>query len=405
MIRHGYHVSAGCCLRMPRSSPFSLLPSDSSDRAFTLVELLVVITIIGILIALLLPAVQAAREAARIAECQNHLKQLALGCLNHESINGRFPTGGWGWAWTGDPDRGDNWRQPGGWIYNILPYIEQQALHDIGTGLPLGSPAALAAGTQRISTPIGFLHCPTRRRAIAYPWPASIWWSFPTNFNTPSSRTLVARSDYAICGGDYWTYGAWPNPVQNAYGGPRPTVSSAGYLYIDGPVYHDAQLVAASTVLSPYWPSGVPGPAMANGVSFVVSMIAVSDVTDGLSNTYLLGEKNLCPDAYDNGMDGGDDGFALQGCDYETYRFANDYSNCHDSTGRACTQYGTPSGPFPDRPGDFTHALSFGSAHLAGFNMALCDGSVRMVDYAIDLTTHAHLANRRDGAAIDPRNF
>ena len=90
---------------------------------FTLVELLVVITIIGILIALLLPAVQAAREAVRIVQCQNHIKQLSLGCLDHESATGRFPTGGWGWAWTGDPDRGTDWRQPGGWIYNVLPDI------------------------------------------------------------------------------------------------------------------------------------------------------------------------------------------------------------------------------------------------------------------------------------------
>src|SRR3977135_3561541 len=73
---------------------------------FTLVELLVVIAIIGILVALLLPAIQAAREGARRAQCKSNLKQLALGCLNHHDTQKHFPTGGWGYQWVGDPDRG-----------------------------------------------------------------------------------------------------------------------------------------------------------------------------------------------------------------------------------------------------------------------------------------------------------
>src|SRR6187431_638694 len=104
--------------------------------AFTLVELLVVIAIIGVLVALLLPAVQAARESARRMQCQNHLKQFGLAFHSHADTFSHLPTGGWGWSYVGDPDEGFAEKQPGGWLYNILPFIEQKALREIGAGTP-----------------------------------------------------------------------------------------------------------------------------------------------------------------------------------------------------------------------------------------------------------------------------
>src|SRR6478736_8706160 len=133
----------------------------SLQSGFTLVELLVVIAIIGILVALLLPAIQAAREAARRAQCKNHLRQIAVGCLNYESSNKAFPAGGWGFRWMGDPDRGMGRGQPGGWVYQVCPYLEETVVFSVGKGMPDAQKRTELQ--KQMAAVIPVFNCPSRR--------------------------------------------------------------------------------------------------------------------------------------------------------------------------------------------------------------------------------------------------
>jgi prepilin-type N-terminal cleavage/methylation domain-containing protein len=161
-------------------------PPRYSRTAFTLVELLVVIAIIGILVALLLPAVQAAREAARRMQCTNHLKQIGLALLNHESATRRIPSGGWGHNLIGDPDRGSHLKQPGGWCYSLLPFLDQQATYDIGKGMADTQKRAALPRLMQTVQP-GFI-CPSRRSVVLYRNKYN-----PVNSN---GTALCAKSDY-----------------------------------------------------------------------------------------------------------------------------------------------------------------------------------------------------------------
>jgi len=100
----------------------------------TIVELLIVIFILAILMQLLLAAVQASRAGARKTQCQNNLRQLAVGAQLHMNAHGYLPSGGWSGAYTADPNRGYGKEQPGGWPYSLLAYIGENTLRDAGKG-------------------------------------------------------------------------------------------------------------------------------------------------------------------------------------------------------------------------------------------------------------------------------
>jgi prepilin-type N-terminal cleavage/methylation domain-containing protein/prepilin-type processing-associated H-X9-DG protein len=338
----------------------------------TLVELLVVIAIVALLMALLLPAVQSVRETARRAQCANNLKQLGAASLQHEHAHGYYPSGGWGCYWGGDPDRGFGPEQPGGWIYNLLPYIEQRPLWELGMGQSTAQKHSLAATV--FATPLALLTCPSRRSSQTYPCAGN--FAVYNCVNLPRA----AKTDYAASVG----------------GGPT---STSQVIYYDGPQRGTDTRAPIPSVTSNPWASHSGNSAYTSariqmqaaraGVSYLLSRVTTAHISDGTSSTYLIGEKYLNPDHYttgttqwtDNrGMYQGEDadtcGWSVNGTDFERLR------------------------PTQDRRG-LNRDYCFGSAHAASLNMVFCDGSVRPLRYEIEPRIHALLGNRKDGMSVD----
>jgi hypothetical protein len=314
----------------------------------TVVELLVVTSIIGMLTALLLPAIQSAREAARRNTCQNHLRQLGGAMMLHETNFGRLPSGGWGGAWLPDPERGSGERQPGGWAHALLPFLERSDLYALGRGT---TPANKRAAVAMLSAmPLTVFNCPTRRAAVPYPIALPIalapYGSDPVQ--------MAARSDYAANAGD------------------QPRCEIAGFI---GP-----PTLAEGDDLDFDWPDV----ADHTGVIFLRSQTQPGHLRDGRSHTYLLAEKYVSPDSYYSGTDHGDDWSMYAGYQDDTCRTAW-YAPMRDGTAERWM------------PAE----CRFGSAHPSGWNAVFCDGSVRIQSFSIDLDVHARLANRKDAKSID----
>ncbi len=300
---------------------------------FTLVELLVVIAIIAMLVTLLLPAVQSAREAARQTQCRNNLKQIGLACHNYDAAHNELP----GFAGE-EPPLGVTFRnqssrlrlerkdRAGNWIMQVLNFMEDVPLAAVLTELSLTPRSRLVRSDPRtiaaIQTPVSILYCPTRREAIAYPL---------INDYRARYGDLGARTDYGMNGGS--------------------SRSSSG-----------TQIAVNN-----------------DGVWILGRRAAGKTITDGTSKTYLVGEKAMDTLRYTTGRDLGDRPPIAR---WSTRRgVANSY-----------VRYGARK-PGPDRADNCLSCHDFGSAHATNWNVVMCDGSVRAVSYAMDVRLHRALAS------------
>ena len=301
-------------------------------KAFTLVELLVVIAIIGVLMGLLLPAVQQAREAARSMQCNNNMKQLGLGLNTHNSTNdGRFPTGGLNYSYVGDRQKGTDCDQRGGWAYCVLPYIDQEVLRDSDI-------------KTRLTTPVSTFYCPTCRPAKLYLSRTDSGRDPRSDSETHPPLAMMAKSDYAAnCG----TVGS----VEGS--SPQVWYDSGGLIF---------RCDANTEVFE-------------------------KDVYDGLSNTILVGERQLNLSYNEVGTAvGDDDDCYLGGHNYDTLR-------CY-ADGKL----------FQSRQ-NLNRPSSFGSVHAGVCGFIFADGHHRPVSYSVDSTVYKCLLNRMDGQVIDDSKF
>lgn len=322
-------------------------------RAFTLVELLVVIAIIGILIALLLPAVQAAREAARRMQCANHFKQVGIALHAYAAGNKRFPSGAREWHYMSTcPGTPDTIARGFAWTVHILPYMDNQTIYDV------------------------FNHTEIE--------PGMTHWSYgsPININAGQKRI-----DTFIC----------PSAANNE--GWCHTGGNWARLYGDGNPLHDIQITHIAGVADSIdytcgigsWPR-----VDANGMLVNCNGIAVRDVTDGTSNTLFTGEITCLhhPDT-----EGGWVGPFLTAWNIQdTFEGINGLGTLPGGRNEAVDPCDGDGGGVID---EYREEVGFSSYHPGGCHFLFVDGSVHFLGEDIDAALLAALTTRAGGEQLD----